>query len=579
MAVSEEVPMEVEKNDTLPLFETFSILKSIKEAQQKHGLRHGDYNRYRKYCGDRILRIRKRLNFTHNYKSVKKIRSKWQEKSVTKDLVTELGFVEIVMFDAERDWAYAQHLKHEIGNDTHSRKKFHMRRKLRNAVYHSSHLEKLIKNNDRFDAVSKLEVQSYNSYIKGVLNVELKQWKVAAECFRTVKTIYEKLAGVVKFPDMIQLYNSRCREIQPLLRICEYNLGGTSDAVSDMIRLKHDGSSEMSAEFEKLIDELQVKSIGDMESSVTWATFTTPVSQLKVRQLILQEKGLQNELDSYKSFDEKISVYEKFLQNLREELGKLIDERKKLPPSSAEDLRNPLVITIHYLEFLKFKISSERYLLMINNMKYGNIAKNVKPQDFLRLYGSIIQNSHDILAISGAIEDKKLVSAFTFKAQYYQAFKTFYMSQVYNQINKPSESEALLARSEERVKNLLKVFDGLKENHYVTEKRKDLDELKTLIEEAKVTNKANLLSYTLQNSEENSYKLPSGYVNENPDKLYMFEPSDIEESEKTENGLPIFNLGVELQPMPAKPMFFDLALNHIKVDDRLKKKYPDIFKN
>uniref|UniRef100_A0A0K0E8F3 Signal recognition particle subunit SRP68 n=1 Tax=Strongyloides stercoralis TaxID=6248 RepID=A0A0K0E8F3_STRER len=579
MAISEEVPMEVETNNALPLFDTFSILKYIKEAQQKHGLRHGDYNRYRIYCGDRILRIRRRLNFNHNYKSVKKIKSKWQEKKVTKDKVSELGFVEVVMFDAERDWAYAQHLKHEIGNDPHSRKKFHMRRKLRNAARHSSHLEKLVKSNDRFDAVSKLEVQSYNSYIKGVLNVELKQWGVAAECFRTVKTIYDKLASVVKFPDMIQLYNSRCREIQPLLRICEYNLGGSSDAVSDMIRLKHDGSSEVSTELEKLIDELQAKSIGDMESSVSWATFTTPVAQLKVRQLILQEKGLQNEVDSYKSFDEKVSVYEMFLQNLREELGKLFDERKKLPPSSAEDLRNPLVITIHYLEFLKFKISSERYLLMINNMKQGNIGKNVKPQDFLRLYGSIIQNAHDVIAINGAIDDKALVDAFTFKAQFYQAFKTFYMSQVYNQINKPAESEALLAKSEERVKHLLSSIDNLKGNHYISEKKEELDGLKNLIKEAKVTNKANLLCSTLNESEESTYKLPAGYINENPNKLYLFEPSDIIESEKSENGLPIVNLGVELQPMPAKPMFFDLALNHIKIDDRLKKKYPDIFKN
>uniref|UniRef100_A0A0N4ZA52 Signal recognition particle subunit SRP68 n=1 Tax=Parastrongyloides trichosuri TaxID=131310 RepID=A0A0N4ZA52_PARTI len=579
MTVTTEVPMDVDDVKSLPLFETFSVLKNIKEAQQKHGLRHGDYNRYRIYCGHRIRRIRKKLNFTHNYKSIKKTKSKWQEKEVTKDVVTDLGFVEIVMFDAERDWAYAQHLKHEMGDNTLSRKKFHMRRKLKNAVYHSGVLEKIVKKNDRFDAVSKLEVQAYHNYFNGILNFELQRWKLASDYFCTVKTIYEKLASVVKFPDMVQLYNSRCREVQPLLRICEYNLDDNSSGVSDMMRLKINGSSEVSKELDKLIDELQVKSIGDMESSVTWATFTTPVAQIKIRQLVLQEKKLKEEIEGYELFEEKLGVYEKFLQNLREELGKLIDEKRKVPPSVAEDLRNPLVITIHYLEFLKYKISSERYLLMINNMKFGNMSRTVKPQDFLRLYSSIIQNSYDIISIQGADEDKNITDAFSFKAQFYQAFKTFYMSQVYFQMNKTSESEALLMRSEERLKNLTKSLSSLRENQYVSERQNELDELQTLIDEARVTNKASLFSSALDISEDNNYKIPSGYINENPEKLYLFDTSEIEESSKNESGLPIVNFGVELQPMPAKPMFFDLALNHIKVDDRLKRKYPDIFKN
>jgi len=35
----------------------------IKEAQQQHGLRHQDYQRYRTYCSSRLQRIRKVLNF------------------------------------------------------------------------------------------------------------------------------------------------------------------------------------------------------------------------------------------------------------------------------------------------------------------------------------------------------------------------------------------------------------------------------------------------------------------------------------------------------------------------------------
>ena len=35
---------------------TVPLLKLIKEAQQQHGLRHGDYQRYRTYCSSRLHR-------------------------------------------------------------------------------------------------------------------------------------------------------------------------------------------------------------------------------------------------------------------------------------------------------------------------------------------------------------------------------------------------------------------------------------------------------------------------------------------------------------------------------------------
>ena len=42
---------------------TLPLLKMIKEAQQQHGLRHQDYQRYRTYCSSRLQRVRKVLNF------------------------------------------------------------------------------------------------------------------------------------------------------------------------------------------------------------------------------------------------------------------------------------------------------------------------------------------------------------------------------------------------------------------------------------------------------------------------------------------------------------------------------------
>lgn len=42
-----------------------AVLKIIMEAQGLHGLRYGDYQRYRQYCSRRMRRLRKGLNFLH----------------------------------------------------------------------------------------------------------------------------------------------------------------------------------------------------------------------------------------------------------------------------------------------------------------------------------------------------------------------------------------------------------------------------------------------------------------------------------------------------------------------------------
>ncbi|KAJ8964865.1 hypothetical protein NQ317_006450 [Molorchus minor] len=54
----EETTNKKSEPDSLKPF-TIEILKLIKDAQQQHGLRHGDYQRYRGYCSRRISRLEK----------------------------------------------------------------------------------------------------------------------------------------------------------------------------------------------------------------------------------------------------------------------------------------------------------------------------------------------------------------------------------------------------------------------------------------------------------------------------------------------------------------------------------------
>jgi len=104
-------------------------LSLIKDAQNQHGLRHGDFQRYRfaaththtltdkythththtlnlpyfvrQYCTRKIQRLRKNNDFV-NAKG-----KKYVFKPVTADTAKKLEHLLIVLFEAERAWSYA----------------------------------------------------------------------------------------------------------------------------------------------------------------------------------------------------------------------------------------------------------------------------------------------------------------------------------------------------------------------------------------------------------------------------------------------------------------------------------------
>ena len=108
---------------------SLKLLPMTKLLQSKHGLRHGDYQRYRGYCARRLARLRKVL------KMVQGERKRFTKKDVTEELLeqavtlnneiaSEAKHLQVPLMNAERAWAYAMQLKFEMNTDP--RKKFHM---------------------------------------------------------------------------------------------------------------------------------------------------------------------------------------------------------------------------------------------------------------------------------------------------------------------------------------------------------------------------------------------------------------------------------------------------------------------
>ncbi|KAF5743651.1 signal recognition particle subunit SRP68 [Tripterygium wilfordii] len=66
---------------------SINVLQLLKFAQMQHGLRHGDYTRYRRYRTVRLRRLYKSLKFTHG-------RGKYTRRAITDSIVNEVRCVE-----------------------------------------------------------------------------------------------------------------------------------------------------------------------------------------------------------------------------------------------------------------------------------------------------------------------------------------------------------------------------------------------------------------------------------------------------------------------------------------------------
>uniref|UniRef100_A0A183JST6 Signal recognition particle subunit SRP68 n=1 Tax=Schistosoma curassoni TaxID=6186 RepID=A0A183JST6_9TREM len=126
------------------------VLSLVKSAQQQHGLRHGDYQRYHQYISRKLRRMRKSLHFQQGN------RSKVVPKKLTPDIVTDPRFIILAIFEIERSWAYAMQLKAE--SSTEVRKRFQMCSRLRKAVARAELLCSMEDDLSLLDAQTKLEL-------------------------------------------------------------------------------------------------------------------------------------------------------------------------------------------------------------------------------------------------------------------------------------------------------------------------------------------------------------------------------------------------------------------------------------
>uniref|UniRef100_A0A8C7CBB5 Signal recognition particle subunit SRP68 n=1 Tax=Oncorhynchus kisutch TaxID=8019 RepID=A0A8C7CBB5_ONCKI len=519
------VPMDENKENATEDGIGLEILQIIKDSQQQHGLRHGDYQRYR--------------------------------------------YLLLVLMEAERAWSYAMQLKQEA--NTEPRKRFHLLSRLRKAAKHGERLEKLCES-PRVDAKTKLEAQAYTSYLSGMVRFELQEWKAATEAFNKCKTIYEKLASAFT-EELAVLYHQRVEEISPNIRYCAYNIGD-QNAMNELMqmRLSAGGGGGMMAEkLEALITQTRAKQAATM-SEVEWRGRTVPVKIDKARIFLLGLGDNEAAIAQAANEETKERLYETLLaecrdtiQAVREELKTEAKQRERSDEASGKV--SNLQFLHSYLTYIKLwtvvkRNESMAHMLQakLKEPQTDENKRGPRPQDLIRLYDIILQSLAELSTLQGLEEDHTFQKEVALKMLVYKAYRCFFIAQSYVLVKKWSEALVLYERVLKYAKEVQSKAKSLNNS------LKDLPDVQELITEVNAEKyslqAAAILAPSQQKVKDNTplcerldtFHLDPTLVGKQPN-LVQFPP--------------------DFQPIPCKPLFFDLALNHVAfppLDDKVEQK-------
>jgi len=567
---------------------SLKLLPLVRNLQSKHGLRHGDYQRYRGYCSRRLARLRKVLKLVQGNKGKKFTKKEMTVDALRKaspELAVEGKHLQLPLMAAERAWAYAMQLKFEMNSEP--RKKYHMQNRLRKARHHAEQLVQLVMAEGApVDARTKLEAQAYSVWMTGLLCFELSDWVGAKTALTEARNIYEKLASITSVDDSA-IYRSRMDEIVPNLRYCAYNIGDAAakmDISKDLKGLR--GHIQDTEQLDELIRETREQQAATLQD-VEWRGRKMAVLQDKARTFLLREKEFMSEISEGSddkedmSTDDKISAYESLLMDCKEAIEVLKKDLIEDPAFRNRQQTNegpvsPMHFLHTYLTFIKCSKTIERNLVMIDSMKkvlsgespQQKGKKPIKPNDLVRLYENILQNLKDIPCLPGLEDDLEFHHETEAKVTFYKAARCYYIALSFMAAQKWAESMALFqrvvvyankAKNDKLLEASLK--DEVTELLEAVEGRQFMAHANSILESEAVKAQGQDLS---KNGQEESKELSRKPLIERLDTYY--------EDPNLTNGKPnLANFPPNFRPIPCKPLFFDLAREHISFPDLQEK--------
>lgn len=531
---------------------TFLVLKVLKELQQQHGLRHGDYQRYRGYCTRRIRRLRKSINMPQGDK--RNFKKREVNKAHIEGKNSSEKYLHIPLMMAERAWAYAMQLRVEANSEP--RKKFHLISKIRKACVYSMQLLALVES-DVCDARTKLEAEAYNAWIKGSYHFEVNQWKESAENLKKAQVVYESLMQTLPEEEQI-IYRVKVEELNPSLRYCAYNGDGAS--MNELLEMRSQGLLD---NLGSLVAQAKTEQTEAFQTT-EWRERKVTVRPQKVRLFLMSIQDLDSSVEKAKDEQNKINIIENALMDCKDAISALKDEIKqdpKLRVPSTDGQVSGIQYLLSYLSFIRLKMTLQRNLCLVSQGKknmeksYAAEGKTTRPQDLSRLFEIMIQNITEMSQLHGLENDSAYQMEMDILSQSFRAFRCFYIAITLVNMRKWKEAVAMYERATKYA------HESLGNNVQEFNLKADLEEMLKTIEKSKFSAHAYSVLEVDTGLEETTT-----HVKALKSSKSLFQTIDKYKEDTTLNSRNpnVYKLSPEMESIPCKPLFFDLALNFVE---------------
>ncbi|KAG0332628.1 signal recognition particle subunit srp68 [Podila horticola] len=560
------------------------ILSLTSDARNAYGLRRQEYGRYRHHCTQRLHRIRKTLGFTHG-----KDKS-FISRPITAETVTDEKYLHLVLFQAERAWGYAMEIKALSVALDDTRKQTHYMARLKKAAKLAQSLEDLCSSKaGKVDVRSTLDAQAYSALMSAYVLFEAQEWQGALEKFSAARAIYDKLS-LAGTSHQEALCHAALDEIDPNIRFCGYRLRLAKDGVINVEELvkmsdanKGSGSDVLMREIEHLIAQTRKEKAQDLQS-LNWRSKSLPLKNAKLATAILAAQETASQLAStHGSTESKQELFDKVLQAYSEadkQVKKALKEdavaAAKVKSSKSEQNTAELNMVATYISFSTLKHSIDRNLVLakdIYNKLEGDEAttdknEDVQYQNLVKAYDNIVQNLIAIQELPGVEADVKLSSEVENKLTFYKGWRCFFTATAYSKLSRHVEAIALFDRAQAYATQIRSSIGRSKpEADSIDVTEQELTDLESKIRGRKC--QVHAAWYLEAGHGENiEDKLSSMSLDEKSlDEPALIKRLDTYPTSITSKANPtvphLVDFPPALQPIPAKPLFFDIAFNHM----------------
>lgn len=403
---------------------------------------------------------------------------------------------------------------------------------------------------------------------------------------KKAELIYQNLSDALPEEERT-LYSAKVAELLPSLRYCAYRISeGKEEGKESLVELRAQGMDLDS--LNTLVAQTKTESTDTLQT-MDWRGRKVTVRPEKVRVFLLSIQEVDKSVEKAKTVQGKIELLETVIMDCRDAIQAVKDEISQDPKlrATANDPNAGLVAVpgilylLAYLKYIRLIRTIERNLLLVQQTKQNleNVTSNnnnekenkqqqlemnnkkVRPQDLTRLYEIILQNVSELQGVQGMEQDEEYQREVDGLNLSFKAFRCYYIAVTLVGLKRWKEAVAVYQRSTGYAEEVVKRKGG---QGLPFDLQKEMKALLERIAGSVYTAQAYSVLEEGGGEEDVGGGLFGQQKQRNVKPLYERLNVYKEDPQLNSKNPNVFKLMPEMEPIPCKPLFFDLALNYVE---------------